>query len=74
MIFQYLNFKWFLISMAVGLFYIYIAEEYKTTILICPTPDKLKEYQYRDKTDNCFSYDLETVECPLQVNTIPIQR
>jgi hypothetical protein len=74
MIFNYLNFKWFLISMAIGLFYIYIAEEYKTTILIYPTPDKLQKYQYRDKTDNCFSYDLEEVDCTANVNNIPIQR
>ncbi len=74
MIFRYLNLKWFLVSLAIGLFYIYIAEEYKTTIFIYPTPDNLNQYQFRDKTDNCFGYDLKKVECPIHVNHIPIQR
>lgn len=74
MIFRYLNLKLFIISLAIGLLYVYIAEEYKTTIFIYPTPEHIKKYNFRDKTDTCFTYELEKVECPLNVTNVPLQR
>jgi hypothetical protein len=62
--FKYINFRIFLISLAVGLFYIYISDEYKHTIVIYPTPDNINEYQFKDKSNNCFSYDMKEVKCP----------
>jgi len=62
--FKYINFRIFLISLAVGLFYIYISDEYKHTIIIYPTPDNTDEYQFKDKSNNCFSYEMKEVKCP----------
>jgi len=62
--FKYINFRIFLISLAVGLFYIYISDEYKHTIVIYPTPDNMDEYQFKDKSNNCFSYEMNEVKCP----------
>ena len=62
--FKYINFRVFLITLAIGLFYIYISDEYKHTIIIYPTPDNIDEYQFKDKSNNCFSYDMNEVKCP----------
>jgi hypothetical protein len=65
-----IDIRYFLISLAIGLFYIYISDDYKKVIVIYPTPDNEEEYQYRDKTGTCFSYDLKEVKCPLDVTKI----
>ena len=68
--FKYIDIRVFLISFIIGLLYIYIAEEDKKVIIIYPTPDNIKEHQYRDKTNNCFTYDLKEVNCPLDDNLL----
>jgi hypothetical protein len=35
-----------------------------------PTPDNVKNTQYKDKTGNCFSYNLKEIKCPLDENLI----
>jgi hypothetical protein len=77
MLFKYINLKIFIISLAVGLFYIYITDEYKPIMVIYPTPENIKEYQYKDKTDNCYTYDLNEVECPedsTKFQTVKVQK
>ena len=64
--FKYIDFRIFLVTLAIGLFYIYISDEYKHTIIIYPTPDNLHEYQFKDKSNNCFSYEMNEVQCPSQ--------
>jgi len=64
MIFKYIDIKLFLISLSIGLFYIYISEEYKKVIVIYPTPQNVDKYQYKDKSDECFSYELNEIKCP----------
>ena len=68
--FKYIDVRIFIISLAIGLFYIYIAEDYKKVIVIYPTPDNIKTTQYKDKTGNCFSYNLKEIKCPLDENLI----
>jgi len=65
---KYIDIKYFIISLAIGLFYIYISDEHKKVIILYPTPDNKDEYQYKDKTDSCFTYDLNEVPCPTDVN------
>jgi hypothetical protein len=68
--FKYIDFRIFLISLSIGLLYVYVAEENKKIIVIYPTPDNIKDYQYKDKSNNCFSYDLKEVKCPLDANLL----
>ena len=65
---KYIDIKYFIISLAVGLFYIYISDEHKKVIILYPTPDNKDEYQYKDKTNSCFMYDLNEVSCPNDLN------
>jgi hypothetical protein len=67
---KYINIPVFLISFTIGLLYIYVAEEYKKTIIMYPTPDNIKENQYKDKSDHCFTYNLKEVKCPLDENLL----
>jgi hypothetical protein len=62
--FKYIDLRVFLVTLAIGMLYIYISDEYKHTIIIYPTPDNINEYQFKDKTDNCFSYKMNEVKCP----------
>lgn len=66
MFFKYIDFRVFLISFVIGLFYIYINEDYKKIIIMHPTPDNIDKYQYKDKSDNCFSYTMKEVKCPAE--------
>ena len=65
---KYIDIKYFIISLAIGLFYIYISDEHKKVIILYPTPENKDEYQYKDKTNACFTYDLNEVPCPTDVN------
>lgn len=74
MIFKYIDMKLFLVSLSVGLLYIYLLEEYKKVIVIYPTPDNIHKYQYKDKSDQCFSYELKETKCPANYTKINMQR
>lgn len=58
-----LDVRYFIVSLALGLFYIYLSDD-KPVIVIYPTPDNLDQFQYRKKSGSCFSYDLHEVKCP----------
>lgn len=64
MIFQFIDFKVFFVSLSIGLLYIYLSEEYKKVVVIYPTPENINKYVYRDNANNCFSYKLEETGCP----------
>lgn len=68
MLFKYLDFKLFLISLSVGLLYIYLTNEHKKVIVLYPNPYNVKKYTYVDKANNCFNYDLTKEECPSDSN------
>ncbi len=64
MLFKIINFKYFLISLCVGLLYIYLTNEHKKVIVLYPNPHNLKKYSYVDKANNCFNYNLQKSKCP----------
>ena len=64
MIFKYLDFRYFFISFAIGILYIYLTNDYKKQIIIYPNPNNVDKYTFVDKADNCFKYSLEETKCP----------
>ena len=54
-IFNIINIKVFLVSLFIGLVFIYLNDD-KKKINIFPTPSNIHEIEYKDKADNCFEY------------------
>jgi hypothetical protein len=76
MIQDYISFKIFFVSFAIGLLFVYLIGPEIKTIYIYPTPENVDKVLFKDKADNCFYFEPEGVECPEDQNLIskvPIQ-
>ena len=76
MIAKYINLPVFLISFAIGIFFVYIRGVDMKTVYVYPTPDNIKDIEYVDMANNCFQFESTKVSCPSNmknVKDIPIQ-
>ena len=76
MIFEYISFRVFIVSFAIGLFFAYIYGPEMKTIYIYPSPENIDKVIFKDKADNCFSFQANEVECPKNqsiLSKIPLQ-
>jgi len=74
-LFKIINLKVFLISLFVGLLFMYLNDD-KSKINVYPTPSNIHKVEYKDKAENCFEYTMEQIECPSNkkdINNVPIQ-
>ncbi len=73
---DYIDLKYFLIALTVGLFFAYIWTPPPQIIYKYPTPDNSHEEVYKDAAKNCFKYKANEVKCPADkslINQIPDQ-
>lgn len=73
---KYINFPVFLVSLAIGILFVYLFQSELNVIYVYPTPDNQNKILYKDKTDNCFKFNAEEVDCPddkTKIKNIPIQ-
>lgn len=63
-LFKFINPFIFLLSFCVGMFFVYTFTSNPDVIYIMPTPDNESSVIYKDKTDTCFKYKSEQVDCP----------
>jgi len=73
---KYISLPIFIISLAVGLFVVYIFGPDMKKIYVYPTPDNVGKIQYKDKAENCFVYESTELPCPsnpADIKTIPVQ-
>ena len=61
---RFINVPVFIVSLAFGLFAVYINTDDMRKIYVYPTPDNVDLMQYRDKTGTCFSYKQTKMTCP----------
>ena len=76
MITKFINFKIFIISLTIGLFIAYLSNEQPNIIYVFPTPDNYDKIVYKDKVSNCFKFDVNEVQCPIDeklISSIPAQ-
>jgi hypothetical protein len=76
MILNYISIQIFLISFAIGLFFIYVLGPELKTIYVYPSPENVDKVLFKDKADNCFYFEEQIVECPKDnslISKIPIQ-
>ena len=74
--FGLINTKLFLISFAIGMFFVYISEVEPKIIHIYPSPDNIDKFIYKDDAENCFKFGYQEVKCPLnpkEINNVPTQ-
>ena len=73
---KYINFPIFLLSLAFGIFAVYITLPDTRKIYVYPTPENVALLQYKDKTNTCFSFKQSEVTCPKsesEITKIPVQ-
>jgi len=73
---KFINIPVFLISLAFGLFAVYITSPDNRKIIVYPTHENAGSIQYRDKAKNCFSIEEQDVECPSdssKLSKLPVQ-
>lgn len=66
----------FVISLIVGLAFVYLSQPGPDIIRVYPTPDNVSQLQYKDRAGVCFNYSAIPVECPSNGTalTIPVQK
>jgi len=67
---KFINIPVFIISLAFGIFFVYITTTNNRTIIVYPTHENVNLLQYRDATQNCFSITEKEVSCPSDPNKI----
>jgi hypothetical protein len=73
---KFININVFLISLALGIFIMYVLMPDTRKIYVYPSPENVEILQYRDRTGHCFKFDQKQVPCPTNkslISQIPIQ-
>ena len=74
MIFKYISLPVFLLSLSIGLLFVYLSEPVLSDVSVFPTPDNLDKVEYKDKADNCYVFEGKIVDCSgKNVVSIPLQ-
>jgi hypothetical protein len=60
----FINIPVFIISLALGLFFIYIYQSDNRKIYVYPNPENVEHIQYKDATGACFGIKQTQVNCP----------
>jgi hypothetical protein len=76
MLLNYISIPIFLVSFAIGLFFIYVLGPKMKKILIYPSPENVDKVLFKDNADNCFYFKQVQVDCPSdesKITNTPIQ-
>ena len=65
-----LNFVYFFSAFAIGLFFCYMLTPPPEVVIKFPSPYNAGNVLYRDKSNSCYVYKADAVECPLDKSRI----
>jgi|MDTE01.2.fsa_nt_gb hypothetical protein len=71
-----INILAFVLSFAIGVFFVYTTMPDEKQIMVYPSPDNIDHIQYVDNADNCFAFKQTKTQCPSDKSSIfktPIQ-
>ena len=54
----------FILSLAIGIFVVYISQPPTQVIYVYPNPENEDRVLFKDKADNCFRFTSKEVKCP----------
>ncbi len=77
MLSNYISLPIFLISFALGLFFVYIMGPEMKTIYVYPSPQNYIKTLYKDSANQCFQFNPVETSCPinpLSIKSVPVQR
>ena len=60
----------FIISLAIGMFFVYTIGAETKIIYVYPTPDNVNKIQYQDENDTCYHFRAKEVKCPADKSKI----
>ena len=61
---KYINVPVFIVSVMLGLIFVYLSAVPTETVIVYPTPENAGKVEYRDKAGTCFAYRSVKVKCP----------
>lgn len=67
----------FLLSLAIGLFYVYVSHPTPRIIYKYPTPFNVGKVTYIDENNTCYKYAIKEVDCPKnqsEITYFPVQQ
>lgn len=70
---SFLNIPVFMLSFLFGIIYMFAIVPPKKEIIVYPTDDNTKLFQFKDKVSNCFHLQPSNTKCSKDVEEIPIQ-
>jgi hypothetical protein len=76
MLSNYISLPIFLISFALGLFFVYIMGPEMKTVYVYPSPKNYTKMLYKDTANQCFQFKPLETNCPinpLSIKTVPVQ-
>lgn len=77
MLSNYISLPVFIISFAIGLFFVYILGPESKTIYVYPSPENYMKTLYKDSADQCFEFKPIETKCPINpftIKTVPVQK
>lgn len=73
---KFISIPVFIISFALGILLVYVLGPEQNIVYIYPTPENIDKVQWKDKAENCYTWNQQEVTCPDNVEdiqSIPIQ-
>lgn len=70
---EFIDWRLFLISLAIGLLFIYVIKTPMKDIYVFPTPENVDKIQYVDHVDNCFEFNPVETACEDKTENYTIQ-